>query len=151
MGNIFGTSHTLDANYDGVVTREEMETFFREQLSQQQHLPSERERRLELELKELQDAYAARLIRSQEKVVHPSNIEISNERIAEVADGIIRNPATNIQGFPDFVERRIYENALKIMLSTIAGASERSSIQIAGHEIRWSITPAPTPSTSAPN
>ena len=132
MGNILYYS-MYDTNGDGVVTKKEMEDYINDKVFQYK---KERED-LQLAYENLMKKYNELL---KEKHIE-TNIKISDEKIKETAVKILEDPKTNISGFPDIIERRIYENVFKIFLNTLAGATETSNIIIAGHRLKLLITP----------
>jgi len=70
-----------------------------------------------------------------------NKIELSDEE--KVIDEIVERylERCNLPLIPDFVEKKIYKNILKIIISVIEDTLEKTEIQVLGHKIKFTIEP----------
>ena len=63
------------------------------------------------------------------------NVSVSMTHIEQIVDNMLVNDNINIKHLPDFVERQLYLNIIKIVLNIIAETTKTSKIEFLGHEI----------------
>ena len=66
---------------------------------------------------------------------------ISEQKIDEYINNILKNPDTNISWLPDVVEKKIYKNIAMISLNILETTLENSNIQLFGHKISFVMDP----------
>jgi hypothetical protein len=66
---------------------------------------------------------------------------ISDKAIGSFVQKLIDDPDTNIYGFPDRMEKALYNKLLKTILHAVAHVSDESAILLFGHRIRIMIQP----------
>ncbi|HMP32243.1 MAG TPA: hypothetical protein PKD85_21730 [Saprospiraceae bacterium] len=81
------------------------------------------------------------LIAEKEKQVHIPDSIISDKAIGAFVQKLIDDPNTNIYGFPDKMEKALYNKLLKTILHAVAHISDESAILLFGHRIRIVIQP----------
>jgi hypothetical protein len=64
------------------------------------------------------------------------NTGIDDAILEQVADRLLHNPAINYTAVPDFVERQIYGNCLKLVFRLLDTLANTFCINICGHELR---------------
>jgi hypothetical protein len=69
------------------------------------------------------------------------NSHISEEKLDEFIDEILKDQNINIDYFPDVVERKIYRNVLILMFSLLNKSIDTASVQFIGHEIKFVMSP----------
>ena len=75
------------------------------------------------------------------------NSGIDEAILEQVADRLLQNSAINYTAFPDFVERRIYGNCLKLVFRLLDTLANTFCFNICGHELRIYFDPI-KPSTA---
>ena len=65
----------------------------------------------------------------------------SKQILEHYVEDLLQNPDTNINYFPDFVERRLYRNIFKMFLGLIDKVTTSTSINFLGHSIHLSLYP----------
>ena len=81
------------------------------------------------------------LIERQGKDLHIPKSVISDKCIDGFVQKLIDDPNTNIYGFPDSMEKALYNKLLKTILHAVAHISDESAILLFGHQIRILIQP----------
>lgn len=66
---------------------------------------------------------------------------ISMEAIEQYVEGMIADSDVNITYLPDFVERQLYKNILKMVLGLLDNILSNSHITIFNHEINFELVP----------
>ena len=66
---------------------------------------------------------------------------LSEHKIDEFVEEILKNKDINIGYFPDYVEKRIYKNVFTILINLLDNIVETSSVQLLGHEIKFDFSP----------
>lgn len=151
MGNFFTTDYQLhreaDTNHDGVVTREEFEAWKRSQAQTDQQQRSDLQKEIDA-LCEVNRQLERQLLEARQRP--PQEIQAtgqldaaSKERIEEIVERLLQNADVNIRLLPDAVERHIYRNMFRLLLSVIAELVESSSVQFMGHDIQLQLVPTP--------
>lgn len=70
------------------------------------------------------------------------NIKIlSEKKINEYIENILKNPDTNISWLPDIVEKKIYKNIITLSLNVLETTIENSNIELLGHKINFVLDP----------
>ena len=74
------------------------------------------------------------------------NEHISNEEkaINEIVDRYLKDELVNSKFIPDFIEKRLYRNILKLVTGILKDTIENAEIEILGHKITLSMTPIDT-------
>ncbi len=75
------------------------------------------------------------------KEVKETKTHISEEKIDEFVNEILRDQNININYFPDAVERKLYRNVLILVFSLLNKTVDTASIQLIGHEIKFTMSP----------
>lgn len=68
-------------------------------------------------------------------------IKQEEDAIAIIVDRYLKNDLINNPLVPDFIERRIYCNILKLTLGVLKDTLEESKINVLDHEITFNIKP----------
>lgn len=64
---------------------------------------------------------------------------ISEDTIDQYVESLIKD--NNIEGVPDFLERKIYKAVIKAILGSLSKTLETSNINLFGHNIKITIDP----------
>ena len=94
--------------------------------------------------KEKKETEEIRKVEENEKVEkkETKNISrISEEKIDEFVNEILKDQNININYFPDAVERKLYRNVLILVFSLLNKTVDSASIKVIGHEIKITINP----------
>lgn len=67
---------------------------------------------------------------------------ISMIGIEEYVEKMLVDPNVNINYLPDFVERQLYRNVLKMILGLLDHVLQNSHVNLLNHEIHFDVTPA---------
>lgn len=133
-----------DLNSDGVVTRQEMETFMAMQLQRRENDLL----KLNEEKKRLQEAYD-RLYKEHLDVLEQINkgasftpvSKISDKAIETFVDTLINDPEINIYGLPDRLEKAMYRNTLKMVMHSLEKVFSNVGVELIGHRLRVNMEP----------
>lgn len=159
-----------DLNGDGVVTKKELKEYaagelqlkdseilnLRCELSRlQQEITELKEKKhnriikAEREADKWKDAYNE-LYKRQEELINniqdgknkkDPNDMISNQAIEKFVDDMLADPNINIYLLPDSIEKPIYMNILKIMLSVLQKTFNHTNLDLIGHEFKIRMKP----------
>jgi len=77
--------------------------------------------------------------------------KISMPAIEEYVDKMISDPDVNINYLPDFVEKQLYRNILKIVLGLLDHILNNSHLMVFNHEIKLDLLPIPDYSNEVNN
>lgn len=66
---------------------------------------------------------------------------VSLAAVDEVVDDFMRDNAINNPLIPDFIERSIYRNVLRLMLGVLRRVLDTTELSFLGHNIRMNLTP----------
>lgn len=72
--------------------------------------------------------------------VAPTSV-ISNGAISRFVDELLADPNINIYYMPDSIEKALYTNILKIVLSLVQKSLNHTNLDIIGHEFKMSMRP----------
>lgn len=61
---------------------------------------------------------------------------VSDRRVAELVDRFMRDSSINSRMLPDVIERALYENVVRLLLSGLATVLDNSRVSLLGHSIR---------------
>jgi hypothetical protein len=61
---------------------------------------------------------------------------VSDRRVAELVDRFMRDSSINSRMLPDVIERALYENVVRLLLSGLATVLDSSRVSLLGHSIR---------------
>jgi hypothetical protein len=67
---------------------------------------------------------------------------ISEARVTELVDRFMSDNSINSAFLPDFVERALYANVIRLMLSVTAVLLDTSDVRLLGHRIRLRLEPS---------
>ncbi len=67
--------------------------------------------------------------------------DLMDKNINAIVDKFLKNKMVNNQYIPDFIERRMYANMIKLMIGLLKETAETSSINVLGHTISFKIDP----------
>ena len=65
----------------------------------------------------------------------------SSKVINEIVDRYLPDELVNNPRIPDFIEKRLYQNVVKIIIGIIKDTSEHPSVELLGHKITFSMEP----------
>ena len=71
------------------------------------------------------------------------NHTISNKALKKFVDDILQDPNLNIYLLPDNIEKPLYMNTLKILLSVVQKVLNNTNLDIIGHEFKLQMQPSP--------
>jgi hypothetical protein len=132
-----------DTNKDGVVSREEMETY----MATQMQVREDELARLKRELARVQSAYEALNVKMVEsrttesiKIDHFDS-KVDDGAIDAFVQGILDDPNANIYGLPDVIERAMYKRAAKMTLMSLEKIFENLAFEIIGHKLQVIMRP----------
>ena len=74
----------------------------------------------------------------REEEVHKSE---SSKVIDEIVDRYLADELVNNPRIPDFIEKRLYRNMVKIIIGIIKDTSEHANVEVLGHKITFSMEP----------
>jgi hypothetical protein len=63
----------------------------------------------------------------------------SSDVIDDIVDRYLHNEFTNNPLVPDFIERRMYRNVVKLMIGIMKDTLETSNVDVLGHRITFSL------------
>jgi len=136
---------SADLNSDGVVTREEMETYLASQLKSREEeliklrsaLKKERKKYEQLAgmYEKLRDIYNA----EEKEVIRVSRI--SSSTLRKHIDEVMKDPGNNWGFLPDILEKPAKVKEYKLALSLLEKLFTLGHFDIAGHRIQGSIRP----------
>jgi len=67
--------------------------------------------------------------------------ELSEQKIDEFVEEILKDKDINIGYLPDFVEKRIYKNVFTILVNLLDHVVDSTSVKLLGHEINFDFAP----------
>lgn len=71
------------------------------------------------------------------------DVMVSLTQIEHIVDEMLANKDINISYLPDFVERQIYMNIIRIAMNVIAKTSQTTKIEFLGHEMSLKLNKMP--------
>lgn len=71
----------------------------------------------------------------------PKHTNISDEAIDEMIDDFMKDKAINQTWIPDYIERTIYKNVLKLVVALMAQIIDGIEITVMGHKIVMDMRP----------
>jgi len=74
----------------------------------------------------------------------PIESRISDEAVDQYVRTVVADPKLNIYAIPDAIEGVVYRNVLKMMLHTIAHATDATGLVFIGHKVRLVLEPLET-------
>jgi hypothetical protein len=72
---------------------------------------------------------------------HPLETAIDRELVKKCVDDMLREHGLNY--FPDFLERKLYTNAITLVLRLLDSVMGHTKLVLFGHEIALEVRPAP--------
>ncbi len=147
LAQIMTDAHKADLNKDGIVTRDEMESYLATQLqTREQELC-----RLRTELIRVQSAYeslskqftSSTSNHCSMDTVHEKiyNSQIDDQAISIFVQSMLDDPNVNIHGMPDIIERAMYTRAAKMTLGSLGKIFENIALELMGHKIHVVMRP----------
>lgn len=140
-----------DTNRDGVVTREEMESYLATQLQIREEellktrseLEKTRAAYLQLEQKinqtSLKQLNKPSVNAQDEHLLLKSHID--DAAIEKFVQSMIDDPNINMHGVPDIIEKAMYRRAAKMTLSSLGKIFENIALELMGHKIHVVMQP----------
>ena len=135
-----------DLNGDGIVTRQEMETYMATQIK----LKEQEFSQLQEENEKLQQSYDALLSRYETLVDqvnlgkvenNPQGSRVSNSAIEKQIKLWLADPNINIKYIPDRAELFMYKKSLTAFLGGLEKLFESLSLEVLGHRIQMTLVP----------
>lgn len=141
-----------DLDGDGVVTKAELQkwsanelhakdteiTFLRAELAEAR----QKNKRWEGLYKKLHERYEELQGTVAKGEVRPANESISTTAVEAFVDELLEDPNINIYMLPDSVERPIYVNTLKMVLSMLQKTLNKTNLDIIGHQFKVVMEPS---------
>lgn len=136
-----------DTNRDGVVTREEMESYLATQLQIREEellktrseLEKTRAAYLQLEQKINQTSLSTVDNAQDKQILRKSRID--DAAIEKFVQSMIDDPNINMHGVPDIIEKAMYRRAAKMTLSSLGKIFENIALELMGHKIHVVMQP----------
>lgn len=134
-----------DLNNDGIVTRDEMETYMATQLKMRE----DELIRLNHEKDELKKQYDE-LYKKHEEMLNEIRegrgelipvSTVSNIAVEKFVEQLLADPNVNVYGLPDAVESAVYRNTIRLMLGAMEKVFENVQIEFIGHKINIVMQP----------
>jgi hypothetical protein len=163
------TIKDLDKNKDGVVTKDEILLWQKEQKNKMQILEERIENELSQKYVKLIQEKETALISAnsvieeltkqlnaaknictglEQQMNKPDTINsvnhvktLSKERVNEFVEKLLADESVNISYLPDFVEKQIYKNTLNLLIGLLNNTLNTASLNIIGHQLTFSINP----------
>jgi hypothetical protein len=66
---------------------------------------------------------------------------ISDEAVKQFVDKLINDPNININGFPDYIERKVYQNVVTVIMGIVDQVLSSTEIKILNHKIVFTVLP----------
>ena len=82
-------------------------------------------------------------VNKQQTIVPADNVE--DDAVKAIVDKFLKNDLINNPYIPDFIERRLYANVVKLVLGMLKETVEASNIDILGHRISFTFSPISSP------
>lgn len=152
MGSVFGTNkHVADLNYDGVVTTKEFDAWKEEQNAKIKKIEEQRSEYV-LELKkeiavlklENQKLQKERIVLikkiSEIQLTKEESVCVSDAKISDYVEKMFKDSCVNIPYFPDSVEKAIYTNVFKLLLSLLAHTGKENTINFLNHKFNLKVS-----------
>lgn len=156
-----------DLNKDGLVTKEELQKYTAQELEMKDSeilmLRAEKER-LEKDLIDQRALTLLKLKKARKETTTwkkaynslykrqqnyqqlqtndvPATGEISNQAIERFVNELLEDPNINIDLIPDAIERPLYANTLKVILSIVQKMFNNTNLDLIGHEVKIHMQP----------
>lgn len=68
---------------------------------------------------------------------------VSTEAIEAVVAAFMEEDGLNSPLIPDALERKLYKNTLKLVMTTLHKALETTHVELLGHRVTFQLAPAP--------
>lgn len=72
---------------------------------------------------------------------HEEHLTDEEKAINEIVERYLNNHLVNCKFIPDFIERKMYRNVLKMIMGILEDTIEKTEIHVLGHKINFTITP----------
>lgn len=82
-------------------------------------------------------------VNKQQTIGPADNVE--DDAVKAIVDKFLKNDLINNPYIPDFIERRLYANVVKLVLGMLKETVEASNIDILGHRISFTFSPISSP------
>ncbi len=161
-------TNIADNNNDGIVTREEFDNWVSHFDSNYKDAVEKKEREIiEANLKitdlEKQIESLTELLnkknasRSNNSIIYAkrenpnlNEDELSQIRIDEMVDDLLKDENINIKYFPDWVEKQLYRNVLSLCINLMDSVLDTTNINFMGHQVTFDLHPISTPQVGVP-
>lgn len=169
MGNYFSQQEhrlqrleqAIDSNGDGIVTKTELQGYLKNRDSELAMLQTEKAV-LQKQILKMEELHEIALENSEKETVKWHNAYVSlqekfikleaekntnkpsvicNGAVDDFVDELLKDPNINIYLLPDSIERKVYSNTLKIILSTLQKMFNNTNLDIIGHQLKLSLQP----------
>lgn len=71
----------------------------------------------------------------------PTDDASENDAVNAIVEKFLKNDLVNNPYIPDFIERRLYANVVKLVLGMLKETVEASNVDILGHRISFTFSP----------
>ena len=154
-------TNIADNNNDGIVTREEFDNWVNHFDSNYKDAVEKKEREiitanlkiedLEHQIESLTDILNKKekkkqnnIIYAKREVPNPNEDELSEIRINEMVDDLLKDENINIKYFPDWVEKQLYRNVLSLCINLMDSVLDTTNINFMGHQVTFDLHPIST-------
>lgn len=72
---------------------------------------------------------------------HEEHLTDEEKAINDIVERYLNNHLVNCKFIPDFIERKMYRNVLKMIMGILEDTIEKTEIRVLGHKINFTITP----------
>ena len=135
MGN--SNSQQSNTEYDKIIN--ELRSESREQKRQIESL-----RKINHFLEKQKSFLKEKCVKDEDPIQKIKLSKLSEHKIDEFVEEILKNKDINIGYFPDYVEKRIYKNIFTILINLLDNIVDTTSVKLLGHEIKFDFTPQQT-------
>ena len=73
--------------------------------------------------------------------INNNNKRVSDEAVKKFVEQLMNDPNININGFPDYIERKVYENIVTIVMGIVDQVLSSTEVRILNHTISFTVTP----------
>lgn len=80
-------------------------------------------------------------IKNMNNLLKKNTSELSNIKIDEYIDSLLKNENVNIKYIPDIAERQIYRNVFTMIVNIFDETLKQTSVKFLGHELTFDLKP----------
>lgn len=136
-------SDKVDKNSDGVITREELESYVRNQTIEQENETEKWKAAYE----KLHNEYLELAREHEKSLIAPHGVKKSHVSISALQDHIeneIMKTDANLKYIPDALERKAYLSVYKTLMMSLVGLCNTTNIDIMNHRLSLTLEPIPS-------